>query len=165
MQRTRIQRGGVNLDISSSGKSIWVFRWRVTLPDGRRVMRKRVIGTLERYRTKNAAENAARVLRMNLLDGKSAALTTITMRDLVVHFREQELVDRGEDGKAYPSPNEQCFALANYARLYLLLGGAGINSKKRPWNRIISKSERCFRTDCLTSGHDSFAFARECGCR
>jgi len=112
MQRTRIQRGGVNLDISSSGKSIWVFRWRVTLPDGRRVMRKRVIGTLERYRTKNAAENAARVLRMNLLDGKSAALTTITMRDLVVHFREQELVDRGEDGKAY-STRDRCESVLN----------------------------------------------------
>jgi hypothetical protein len=74
MQRTRIQRGGVNLDISSSGKSIWVFRWRVTLPDGRRAMRKRVIGTLEQYRTKAAAENAARVFRMNLLRGSGHAV-------------------------------------------------------------------------------------------
>lgn len=101
MQRTRIQRGGVNLDVSSSGKSIWVFRWRVTMPDGRRVMRKRLIGSLETYHTKAAAEKAAGVFRMTLLDKGATALTTITIRDLITHFREQELVDRGEEGRAY----------------------------------------------------------------
>ena len=78
MQRTRIQRGGVNLDTSSSGKKVWVFRWRETRPDGRRVPRKRVIGTLEEYPTKKAAENAARVFRLNLVDRGSAALARIT---------------------------------------------------------------------------------------
>ena len=112
MQRTRIQRGGVNLDISSSGKRIWVFRWRVTLPDGRRAMRKRVIGTQEKYRTKAAAENAARVFRMNLLDEGATALTTITMRDLVAHFSEHEMVDRGEEGKAYSTRN-RCESVIN----------------------------------------------------
>src|SRR5258708_2594270 len=105
MQRTRIQRGGVNLDISSSGKTIWVFRWSITFPDGRRVMRKRVIGTLGKYRSKKSAENAARLFRMNLLDGRTAALATITMRELVAHFLEQELVDRGEEGRAYSTRN------------------------------------------------------------
>lgn len=112
MERTRIQRGGVNLDISSSGKSVWVFRWRVTLPDGRRVMRKRVIGTLEQYRTKTAAEHAARVFRMSLLDGKAIAQTSPTMRDLVAHYREQELVDRGDEGKAY-STRDRCDSTLN----------------------------------------------------
>lgn len=101
MQRTRIQRGGVNLDVSSGGKNVWVFRWRVTMPNGQRVMRKRVIGPLENYRTRNAAEKAARVFRMTLLDKGASALTTITIRDLVTHFREQELVDRGEEGRSY----------------------------------------------------------------
>jgi hypothetical protein len=41
------------------GKKIWVFRWRETRPDGRRAPRKRVIGTLEEYPTRKAAENAA----------------------------------------------------------------------------------------------------------
>jgi len=107
MYRTRIQRGGVNSDISSSGKRIWVFRWRTTLPDGRRAMRKRVIGTLEQYHTKNAAEKAARVFRMRLLDQGAGALTTITMKELVAHFCEHELVDRGEEGKAY-STRDRC---------------------------------------------------------
>src|SRR5438132_13369879 len=100
MQRTRIQRGGVNLDISSSGKTIWVFRWRVTLPDGRRAMRKRVIGSLETYRTKAAAEKAARVFRMSLLDQGASVLTSITTRDLVSHSCEHDLVHLGDSGKA-----------------------------------------------------------------
>jgi len=107
MQRTRIQRGGVNLDVSSSGRNVWVFRWRVTMPNGQRVMRKRVIGSLETYRTKTAAEKAAGVFRMTLLDKGATALTTITIRDLVTHFREQELVDRGEEGRAY-STRDRC---------------------------------------------------------
>ena len=78
MQRTRIQRGGVNLDVSSSGKKIWVFRWRETRADGRRVQRKKVIGAEEQYPTKKAAENAARAFRLNLVDGGSEAVVRIT---------------------------------------------------------------------------------------
>ena len=78
MQRTRIQRGGVNRDVSSSGKQVWVFRWRETRPDGRRAPRKKVIGTLEEYPTKKAAENAARSFRLNLVDRGSATLVQIT---------------------------------------------------------------------------------------
>jgi integrase len=112
MQRTRIQRGGVNLDVSSSGKQIWVFRWRETRPDGRRAPRKRVIGTLEEYPTKKKAENAARVFRLSLVDRGSAALTTITMQDLVTHFSEQEQVDKGEEGRAYSTRN-RCESVLN----------------------------------------------------
>jgi len=75
-------------------------------------MRKRVIGTLEKYRTKAAAENAARGFRMNLIDQGTTVLTTITMRDLVPHFREHELLDRGEEGKAY-STRDRCESVLN----------------------------------------------------
>lgn len=107
MQRTRIQRGGVNLDVSSSGKKVWVFRWRETRPDGRRAPRKKVIGTLEAYPTKKAAENAARGVRLNLVDRGSAAMVRIIMKELVEHFSEHELVDRGEEGRAY-STRDRC---------------------------------------------------------
>jgi integrase len=112
MQRTRIQRGGVNLDVSSSGKKIWVFRWRETRADGRRAPRKRVIGTLEEYPTKKAAENAARVFRLNLVDRGSEALAKITMQELVTHFSEQEQVDKGDDGRAY-STRDRCESVLN----------------------------------------------------
>ena len=71
MPRTRIQAGGINRDISASGKKIWVFRWRETRPDGRRVARKRVIGTLEEYPTRESTELAARLFRSNLVEMKS----------------------------------------------------------------------------------------------
>jgi integrase len=112
MQRTRIQRGGVNLDVSSSGKQIWVFRWRETRPDGRRAPRKRVIGTLEEYPTKKAAENAARGFRLDLVDQGSTALVQITMKELVDHFSEHEQVDKGEEGRAY-STRDRCESVLN----------------------------------------------------
>jgi len=77
------------------------------MPNGQRVMRKRVIGSLQTYRTKTEAEKAAGVFRMTLLDEGATVLTTITVRDLVTHFREQELVDRGEEGRAY-STRDRC---------------------------------------------------------
>jgi integrase len=112
MQRTRIQRGGVNRDISSSGKEIWVFRWRETKPDGRRAPRKRVIGTLEEYPTKKAAENAARGFRLDLVDQGSAALVQITMKELVDHFSEHEQVDKGDEGRTY-STRDRCESVLN----------------------------------------------------
>lgn len=101
MLRTRIQRGAVNLDISSSGKQIWVFRWRETRPDGRRTVRKKVIGSAEKYPNKKAAENAARLFRLNLIDQGSAAFANITMEELVRHFQEHELCDSKEAVRAY----------------------------------------------------------------
>jgi len=112
MQRARIQRGGVNLDVSSGGKKIWVFRWRETRLDGRRVLRKRVIGTLEKYPTKEAAEKAARSFRLDLVDRGSAAFVRITMRELVDHFSEHEQVDKGEEGRAY-STRDRCESVLN----------------------------------------------------
>jgi integrase len=112
MQRTRIQRGGVNLDVSSSGKQTWVFRWRETRPDGRRAPRKRVIGTMEEYPTKRAAENAARGFRLNLVDQGSEALLQITMKELVDHFTEHEQLDKGEEGRAY-STRDRCESVLN----------------------------------------------------
>jgi integrase len=106
MQRTRIQRGSVHLDVSSSGKKIWVFRWRETRPDGRRVQRKRVIGSLEQYPTKEDAENAARDFRLNLPD-RVPALMNITMQELVNHFRAHELIELGDEGLAY-STRDRC---------------------------------------------------------
>ena len=37
----------------------------------------------------------------SLLDGKAIAQTNPTMGDLVAHYREQELVDRGDEGKRH----------------------------------------------------------------
>jgi integrase len=66
-----------------------------------------VIGTLAEYPTKKAAENAARVFRLNLVDRGSATLAKITMQELGIHFSEHEQVDKGEEGRAY-STRDRC---------------------------------------------------------
>jgi len=99
--RMRIQHGGVNLDVSASGKPIWVFRWRETRLDGRRAQRKKVIGTFEEYPTKKQAENAARGFRLDLVDQGPAKPVRITMQELVRHFREHELTVDEDGRRAY----------------------------------------------------------------
>jgi integrase len=71
-----------------------------------------VIGSLQDYPTKKAAENAARSFRLNLVDRGSAALVQITMKELVDHFSEQEQVDKGEEGRAY-STRDRCESVLN----------------------------------------------------
>jgi integrase len=71
-----------------------------------------VIGTLEEYPTKKAAENAARGFRLNLVDRGSVALVQITMKELVNHFSEHEQVDKGEEGRAY-STRDRCESVLN----------------------------------------------------
>ncbi len=95
--------------------SLWgapQIRLRRFRPSGRRAPRKRVIGTLEAYPTRKSAENAARGLRLNLVDQGSAALVQITMKELVDHFSEQEQVDKGEEGRAY-STRDRCESVLN----------------------------------------------------
>jgi integrase len=71
-----------------------------------------VIGTLEEYPTKKAAENAARGFRLDLVDQGSAALVQITMKELVDHFSQHEQVDKGEEGRAY-STRDRCESVLN----------------------------------------------------
>jgi integrase len=71
-----------------------------------------VIGTLEEYPTKKAAENAARGFRLDLVDQGSAALVQITMKELVDHFSEHEQIDKGEEGRAY-STRDRCESVLN----------------------------------------------------
>src|ERR1700743_2969009 len=49
-----------------------------------------------------AAEKAATVFRLAINSGKRNELSnTITMSQLIGHFRQRELLDLGEDGRAY----------------------------------------------------------------
>lgn len=105
MQRTRIQRGGVNLDVSSSGKKFWVFRWRETRLDGSRVQRKKVIGYQSEYPTKRAAERAARTFRLDLADQGCTVAARITMDDLIKHYREHEQLKPLHEGRAFSTRN------------------------------------------------------------
>jgi integrase len=89
------------MSANGSGTSVWIFRWWETLPDGRRVRRKRQVGKLDEYQTEAAAERAVRSWRLAVKANQAGVISGITMKALIDHFRETEMVDKGEDGRAW----------------------------------------------------------------
>jgi len=89
------------MDVNGSGTAVWNFRWWETLPDGRRARRKMQVGTLEQYKTEAAAEKAVRGKRLILMANEGGPVSGITMKAVIDHFREKELVDKGEDGRSW----------------------------------------------------------------
>jgi hypothetical protein len=101
MRKTRYQNGCISLIKNGSGNLVWVFRWKQSLPDGKRVPRQKVIGTLERYKDKAAAEKAAAGLRLMVNADGPNEMKAITMEALIQHYRLTELIDKGEEGKSF----------------------------------------------------------------
>lgn len=101
MKKARNQKGCLCLSVNGSGTQVWIFRWWETLPDGKRVRRKRQVGSLQQYKTEAAAEKAVRSWRLAVSANQIGVLSGITMKDLITHFRENELVDKGDDGRAW----------------------------------------------------------------
>jgi integrase len=101
MKKARSQKGSLCLSVNGSGTQVWIFRWWETSTDGRRVRRKRQVGTLEQFKTEEAAEKAVRHWRLVLRANQDGPVSRITMKALIDHFREKELVDKGEDGRAW----------------------------------------------------------------
>jgi integrase len=110
----RYQNGCVSQSTNGSGEPVWIFRWYETQVDGERIRRKKQIGNLDQYKTKAAAEKAAMGLRLAINSGKKNELSrTITMKQLAQHFRERELIDHGEDGRAWSTRDryESCLVV------------------------------------------------------
>jgi integrase len=101
LKKARNQKGSLCLSANGSGTQVWIFRWWDTLPDGKRVRRKRQVGSFQQYKTEAAAEKAVRGWRLAVSTNQTGVLNGLTMKDLIAHFREKELVDKGEDGRAW----------------------------------------------------------------
>lgn len=101
MKRARKQNGTLYQDKNGSGVPVWMFNWRHTLPDGRCVRKKRQLGPLDQYKTEAAAEKAVRSWRLAINTNQAHAIAGITMSDVIEHFRQKELIDKGENGRAW----------------------------------------------------------------
>jgi integrase len=101
MKKARSQKGSLCMSVNGSGTEVWIFRWWETSTDGRRVRKKRQVGTLDQYKTEAAAEKAVRNWRLTLSANQDGTVSGITMKAVIDHFREKELVDKGEDGRAW----------------------------------------------------------------
>jgi hypothetical protein len=101
MRKARKQNGSLYLDKNGSRELIWMFSWHHVLPNGRRVRRKKQVDTLDQYKTEAAAGRAVRSWRLAINSNQIHTFSGIAMGDVIEHFRTKELVDKGEDGRAW----------------------------------------------------------------
>jgi integrase len=101
VKKARTQEGSLCLSTNGSGTQVWIFRWWETLPNGERVRRKKQAGTLEQYKTEVAAEKAVRGWRLAAKADQTGLISGVRMKDLIAHFREKEMVDKGEEGRSW----------------------------------------------------------------
>jgi len=75
------------------------------MPSGRRVRRKRQVGTLDQYKRETAAERAVRSWRLAINSNEANAFSGIKMQDLIDHFRMKELDTSVQQGRAWSTRN------------------------------------------------------------
>jgi hypothetical protein len=72
-----VQRGSLVKAERKNGPDVWQFRWSEAGGDGRRVYRKRVIGTIEQYSDAEAQQLAARIIaKPSSLDSRPSTKRT-----------------------------------------------------------------------------------------
>ena len=83
MRHRRYQNGCLFKEKRKGGPDVWAFRYR----DGQ-ANRKEIIGTVEQFKTKGAAQKACELIRVNINRGN---FRPRTIADLVAHYTEKEL--------------------------------------------------------------------------
>jgi len=87
-----MQRGSLIRKNHKQGPDVWQFRWSEKSPEGRRVYRKRVIGTVEQYPSEDAARRAVVGLVAEINSGdRSMYSNSMTVSQLSDHFEQREL--------------------------------------------------------------------------
>jgi integrase len=105
-RRTRYQQGTLDRVKRKEGPDCWIFRWRETDDNGKRVRRNKVVGTVEDYPTETKALIAAEALRLTInTEQTGTSQQPVSVGALVKHFKELELgpikVEDEEEGRAY----------------------------------------------------------------
>jgi integrase len=87
-----MQRGSVIRKSRKRGPDVWLFRWSEQATPGKRVYRKRVIGTLEEYSNISAARCAVTGLieKVNAVNPRKGQ-DSVTIAQLCHHFKQREL--------------------------------------------------------------------------
>jgi len=94
--RARYQQGSLIREERKVGPDVWIFRWREQTPEGR-VKRKVVVGTVEQYRSKAAAQKAAEALRVDI---NRETWMPSTVEQLVTHYTARELPSKAHATRA-----------------------------------------------------------------
>lgn len=101
-KRMRYQDGCISREKRKTGPAVWIYRWRETAADGQRVNRKVVVGTVEQYRTESEAWKSVEALRTDInRETPHAALSSMTVEQLVAHYLTKEVREDEECNKAH----------------------------------------------------------------
>ncbi len=114
MRKARKQNGSLYLDANGSKTPVWMLSWSQTLPSGKRVRRKRQVGTLDQYKTEAAAERAVRGRRLAINSNEAHAFGGIKMQDVIAHFRLKELDGTAQRGRAWSTRDRYDIYLRNW---------------------------------------------------
>jgi integrase len=87
MEAQRYQRGSLTLVKRKSQPDSWVFRWYAT-EEGRRVYKRKVVGTVLQFPKRRDAEKAVEPLRVAINDGANFA--PMNLRQLAAHYEKHE---------------------------------------------------------------------------
>src|SRR5579862_2899520 len=88
-QETQMQQGSVIRTGRKFGPDVWQFRWSEKDRSGRRIYRKRVIGTVQQYPDAQAAREVAIAVVGHINAGNSGCKTTV--EQICEHFEQREL--------------------------------------------------------------------------
>src|SRR5262249_38492417 len=86
--KPRYQRGSLSILKHRNGPDTWVFRYYVN-ENGRRVYKRKTIGTIAELPRRKDAERAVAQLRIEI--NEDAGIRPITIEELAVHFGRVEL--------------------------------------------------------------------------
>jgi len=101
LTRQTFQHGSLAIEARNSGPAVWIFRWRETGPNVKRIQRKTIVGTKQEFPTKASAEKAAAALRLDITKEQPQRVKeTLTVEQLASHYIENEL-DEKHTSKAY----------------------------------------------------------------
>ena len=101
--RTRYQRGYLRLGHRKTRPACWEFLWWDNVPEGRRVRRKAIIGTVLQYPNVEDAWQASNGLRVSINEARNRQREQlITVAALIDHYTKTELaIDLGDEGKSH----------------------------------------------------------------
>jgi integrase len=100
MKRPRYQLGTLYSEPRKNGSDVWVYRWRETDGQGKRTLRKQIVGTVRELRTQADAQRAAEALRMNInRHTVEHGGPPQTVNKLVEHYRLKEMPMDTHEGR------------------------------------------------------------------
>jgi hypothetical protein len=96
------QRGSLTIETRNRQADVWVYRWREPGPNGKRVKRKVIVGTIDDLKSKPAAQRAVDGLRLEVNSEAPIVVSrSLTLGEVVAHYRQTELVP--ENSRMSPS--------------------------------------------------------------